>query len=106
MAKSTGRRLNKHARDFFKAQREREGSARLKTEREFTGPIMDFVSGFYLLRAGRVASPTCSVVFGSHRAFTVLLEPLGVEAVETPIGQRPAEKLRSALWRRAFAEDA
>ena len=79
---------------FLKAQREREGSARLKTEREFTGPIMDFVSGFYLLRAGRVAAPTCSVVFGSHRAFTVLLEPLGVEAVETPIGQRPAEKLR------------
>ncbi len=68
----------------LKAQREREGSARLKTERTFTGPIMDFVSGFYLLRAGRVASPTCSVVFGSHRAFTVLLEPLGVSTASTP----------------------
>ena len=77
----------------LKALRERQGSAQLKTERTFPGGVLDFVSGFYLLRAGRVTTPTCALVFGSHRAFTVSLEPLGTETVETPIGQRPAEKL-------------
>lgn len=77
----------------LKALRERQGSAQLKTQRMFPGAVLDFVSGFYLLRAGRITAPTCALVFGSHRAFTVSLEPLGTETVETPIGQRPAEKL-------------
>lgn len=76
------------------ALRERQGSAKLRAEREFPGAIFDFVSGFYLLRSGRITSPSCALLFGSHRAFTVSLEPLGTEAVQTPIGQRPAEKLR------------
>lgn len=82
------------SRGKLKAVREREGSAKLKTERTFPGPVVDFVSGFYLLRAARMRAPACALVFGSHRAFTVALEPQGTETVETPIGQRPADKIR------------
>ena len=78
----------------LKAIRERQGSAQLKTQRTFPGAVLDFVSGFYLLRAGRVTAPTCALVFGSHRAFTVAIEPMGTETVETPIGRRPADKIR------------
>ncbi len=79
---------------MLKAERVRDGSAKVRATRELPGPILDFVSGFYVLRSGSLKESACTLVFGSHRVHTVHLEPLGNEDVATPIGQRPAEKLR------------
>ncbi len=60
--------------------------------RAFAYPIVDFVSGFYLLRALPKTMNGCAVLYGNHRAYTVWLAPDGSEKIKTPVGMREADR--------------
>lgn len=61
-------------------------------ERAFPGPAQDFVSAFYVLRRLSPEAAGCTIVYGNQRAYTVWLQPDGVEKVMTPVGPKPARR--------------
>jgi hypothetical protein len=61
-------------------------------KRVFKEPVMDFVTGFYLVRALPKGMDGCAIIYGNQRAYTVWLKPDGKEKVKTPVGLREADR--------------
>ena len=71
----------------------RKGTTNKASQRTFPTPVVDFVTGFYLLRRSARQAPSCAIVYGNERAYTVWLNPQGVATVKTPLGMRPAQRV-------------
>lgn len=54
-------------------------------------PIVDFVTGFYLVRRLPAHLPACLTVYGNQHHYIVWTTPQGSERIKTPIGVRPAD---------------
>lgn len=63
-------------------------------QREFPMSVVDFVSGFYLVRALPETMNGCAVLYGNQRAYTIWVEPNGQEEVKTPVGLKPAQRYK------------
>jgi hypothetical protein len=54
-------------------------------------PIVDFVTGFYLLRRLPAKAASCMTVYINQHHYVVWATPQGSERVKTPVGMRPAD---------------
>lgn len=61
-------------------------------QRAFSSPAMDFVSGFYAMRAMPVESHGCTIIYGNQRAYTVWVDHQGRDRVKTPVGMKDADR--------------
>lgn len=73
------------------SKRKKNGESKDES-RNFPGPVQDFVSGFYYLRALPERAEGCAIIYGNQRAYTVWLKPEGKEKVKTPVGMREADR--------------
>lgn len=75
------------------SKRSRNGSEKLE-QRQFHAPVQDLVTGFYLLRRLPRDTAGCTVVYANHKAYTIWVTPEGRERVDTPKGERVADRYR------------
>ena len=68
----------------------RRGGQSLDEVRHFSGPVHDFVSGFYLLRRLPPGARGCVMLWGNQHLYTTWLEPGALALVSTPVGPRSA----------------
>lgn len=54
-------------------------------------PIVDFVTGFYLVRRLPAQTPACMSLYANQHHYVVWLTPAGTERINTPVGMRPAD---------------
>ena len=55
-------------------------------DRDFPSPVHDFLSGFLMLRRLPRDARGCAVILGNDKAYTVWIEPQGIEALDTGHG--------------------
>jgi len=72
-------------------KRTKNGKTKNET-RTFKEPVLDFVSGFYLVRALPKGMDGCVIIYGNDRAYTVWIKPDGQEKVKTPVGFKEANR--------------
>lgn len=63
-------------------------------ERRFSASVGDFVSSFYAVRSMPRRFSGCTIIYANQRAYTIWITHDGEEAVETAVGQRPADRYR------------
>ncbi|MBI5507422.1 MAG: DUF3108 domain-containing protein [Deltaproteobacteria bacterium] len=61
-------------------------------KRTFPNPVLDFVTGFYLVRALPREMNGCTIIYGNQRAYTIWIKPDGREKVRTPVGFKDADR--------------
>ena len=61
-------------------------------KRTFKEPVLDFVTGFFLVRALPKNMDGCAILYGNQRAYTVWIKPDGTEKVKTPVGLKDADR--------------
>jgi len=69
-----------------------DGPKRSVHEPHFNEPVYDLLTSFYLTRRLPPRAEGCVVIYAGQEAYTLWLEPEGLEVLDTPLGKRRAQR--------------
>ena len=75
------------------SKRNRNGKQTVQ-RKDFPSPVLDFLTGFYLLRRIPKAEAGCAIVYSGHKTFTLWIHPEATEDLNTRIGLEPSVRYR------------
>jgi len=75
------------------SKRNRNGKTSTQ-QKHFQTPVMDFLTGFYLLRGLSQNTSGCTIVYSGHKAFTLWIQPQRTETISTLFGKQSAHRYR------------
>ena len=75
------------------SKRNRNGKTTV-AQKHFQSPVMDFLTGFYLLRGLSQNASGCTIIYSGHKAFTLWVQPQVTETISTKFGRQLAHRYK------------